>query len=236
MKTILYILIFHLGAISFAQDPQLFENDWYLQKLVLNGQDYFPPQNNETQNIYLEFIENPYYIHTAVCSGIASDIFAIDNDSFEVPGFAIIAIDCSLQESAIFEGYYFDDFFHWQASHSFGYSVVPGTNGRKVLTLTNQENDHAIYGNEPLATPDVLTPQFSIYPNPVKNELYLSAKNGNGKLDIKIFNIEGKLLKTENLNLEKPLSIDVSNLPSGIYFLNLSDENGNVELKKFIKE
>lgn len=236
MKTILYILILNIVTISFAQNPQLFENDWYLQKLVINNEDYYPPNNNEIQEISLKFAENPPYINTEVCSGIASVIDVIDNESFHVPGFAIIDIECSLQESAEFENYYFNDFFHWQGPHTFGYNIEIGTNNSKVLTLTNEANDQAIYGNESLSISNKLAPQFSIHPNPAKTELFLSSKSGVGKVNVQIFNIEGKLLMTKDFNFEKQASLNVSNLSSGFYFLNLSDENGNVAVKKFIKE
>ncbi len=77
---------------------------------------------------------------------------------------------------------------------------------------------------------------FSIHPNPAKNELFLISKNTTGNLKVKIFNIEGKLLSAQNLEFENQTSINVSNLKSGIYFLNIEDENGNKTIKKFIKE
>lgn len=77
---------------------------------------------------------------------------------------------------------------------------------------------------------------FSLFPNPAKNELLLNSKNTTGKLNIKIFNIEGKLLSSQNLVFEKQVAVDVSNLSSGIYFLNIEDERGNITNKKFIKE
>ena len=77
---------------------------------------------------------------------------------------------------------------------------------------------------------------FSIHPNPAKNELFLNATNTTENLKIKIFNIEGKLLSTQTLAFENQISIDVSLLSGGIYFLNIEDENGNTTIKKVIKE
>jgi len=83
---------------------------------------------------------------------------------------------------------------------------------------------------------DANTATFSIHPNPAKNELFLTSKSNNGNLTLKIFNTTGKLLSTQKLELEYQSSIDVSQLSSGIYFLNIGDENGNTTIKKFIKE
>ena len=77
---------------------------------------------------------------------------------------------------------------------------------------------------------------FSIHPNPAKNKLFLTSKNIAGKLKIKIFNTAGKLLSTQNLKFENQSSIAISQLATGIYFLNIQDENGNMVVKKFIKE
>ena len=237
MKLLLYILLFHVGTISFAQDPQLFENPWYLQKLIINGENYFPPHNSDVENILLGFSENPYYIETSVCSGIATDINEIDNESFETHGFAIIPIDCTLQETFVFESRYFNDFFHWQVPHTFGYVVEPRTNNTKVLTLTNQENNQAIYGDEALNVQYIEEVHFSLYPNPVKNDLIIATSNARSQnLTLKIFNIEGKLLSAQNVELTNQASINVSQLKSGIYFLNIEEENGNTAIKKFIKE
>ncbi len=77
---------------------------------------------------------------------------------------------------------------------------------------------------------------ISLFPNPTKNELFLTSNNTAGSLKLKIFNIEGKLLSNQNIAVEKETSIDVSQLSSGIYFLNIEDENGNTTIKKFIKQ
>ena len=77
---------------------------------------------------------------------------------------------------------------------------------------------------------------YSIHPNPTKNELFITAQNTTENLKIKIFNLEGKLLSNQTLEVANQTSIDVSSLTSGIYFLNIEDENGNTTIKKFIKQ
>lgn len=76
---------------------------------------------------------------------------------------------------------------------------------------------------------------FNLYPNPAKNKLFLSSKNTTANLKLKIFNLEGKFLSTQNEESENQIYIDVTQLMSGIYFLNIEDENGNTTIKKFIK-
>lgn len=78
--------------------------------------------------------------------------------------------------------------------------------------------------------------KFSLHPNPAKNELFLTSHNAKENISLKIFNIEGKLLSIQNVEFENRTSIEVSQLKSGIYFLNIQDENGNTTIKKFIKQ
>lgn len=47
--------------------------------------------------------------------------------------------------------------------------------------------------------------------------------------------MQGKLLKTQKITLQNQTFIVVSNLSTGIYFLNIESENGLSEVKKFIK-
>ena len=74
---------------------------------------------------------------------------------------------------------------------------------------------------------------FSIYPNPSSDRLTILSNNTEqAKPDkISILNINGKLLKTISNASDM---IDVSDLPSGIYFLNISVDQQAVT-KKFVK-
>ncbi|MGK0412159.1 MAG: hypothetical protein ACJA1B_000349 [Polaribacter sp.] len=73
---------------------------------------------------------------------------------------------------------------------------------------------------------------FSMYPNPTKNLLNISAKETIQKADI--FNVLGKKVMSVNVN-DTQASVDVSNLSSGIYLIkyNVNDAVGTA---KFIKE
>ena len=70
---------------------------------------------------------------------------------------------------------------------------------------------------------------FSYYPNPVTEKLYLSSSER--IRTIKVFTINGNLIESFTLN-EESVSIDFSQLKSGIYFLEV---NGAQETKKNIK-
>ncbi len=74
---------------------------------------------------------------------------------------------------------------------------------------------------------------FSIYPNPAKEILNINSKNLFPINSISIYNTIGQLIQI--VTNPKNKSIDVSQLKSGIYILNIYSDN-RVESIKFIKE
>ena len=76
------------------------------------------------------------------------------------------------------------------------------------------------------------TNEISIYPNPAKNVVNISA-NSEIKM-VRVLDITGKLVLTENALSNN--SINVSNLKTGVYILNVTLANGNQSTKKLIKQ
>jgi uncharacterized delta-60 repeat protein len=89
-------------------------------------------------------------------------------------------------------------------------------------------------GNSILSINDIeLKDEFNLeYINPVKNQLNI--KSNNIINSIAVFNIDGKKIKEESYN-QKEIIEDVSNLASGIYFLNISSQE-TYKVIKIIKE
>jgi hypothetical protein len=78
---------------------------------------------------------------------------------------------------------------------------------------------------------------FSLYPNPVKNNLIIQInKDIENNSSIDIFNATGALVKSVRMEGNgSKLEIDTNTLPSGMYYLKLNTPNGTLT-KKFIKE
>ena len=73
-----------------------------------------------------------------------------------------------------------------------------------------------------------------VYPNPATAEITVSLTSPS-EVDIRIFDLSGKLLVYQaDTIIEGAHSLDVSSLTSGIYFLRINSENGEVT-KKLIK-
>ena len=73
-----------------------------------------------------------------------------------------------------------------------------------------------------------LAASFEVYPNPMNNTLYI-----NGAVqDVTIFNAVGQQV----LFVEKMNEINVADLNEGLYFVKMSDKNGNSVVKKIVKK
>ncbi len=71
---------------------------------------------------------------------------------------------------------------------------------------------------------------ISVYPNPSQSVVNISTSI-NGDLDMEVFSLNGQSLNQQQF--EKSTQVDVSNLPSGIYFLQIKGE-GILETRKII--
>ena len=71
---------------------------------------------------------------------------------------------------------------------------------------------------------------YSIYPNPSKNFIYV--KSATAILQLRIFDQLGNLIVSEFSQNR----IDISALSKGLYFMQINDEDGGKILKKIIRE
>lgn len=74
---------------------------------------------------------------------------------------------------------------------------------------------------------------FFVYPNPSIEEIILHF-NREGLFNVQLFNTLGKILKQAQVN-SASFSVDVSQLPPGIYFITVADQAGNKVTKKVVK-
>ncbi len=80
---------------------------------------------------------------------------------------------------------------------------------------------------------DNLMADFNVYPNPVKDRLYIETSTQ--IQSIEVYDIYGRIQNLRNSETQKLRnSIDVSNLNSGIYFVKVKTEEGNI-VKRIIK-
>lgn len=86
-----------------------------------------------------------------------------------------------------------------------------------------------------LQTDEVIKENLSIYPTKVRDFITLKSNSGQKIIQIDIYNTEGRLILTQSIT-ELELNLSVSGLEKGIYFLNVTTENGIMQSSKFIKQ
>ena len=75
---------------------------------------------------------------------------------------------------------------------------------------------------------------INIYPNPVNDRLYIETQTLTQTLTIEIYDIYGRRQVAETPRHQGNSAIDVSNLKSGIYFVKVRTEEGDI-VKRFIR-
>jgi len=80
---------------------------------------------------------------------------------------------------------------------------------------------------------------LQVYPNPVNHELKIKNEELRENSVVEIYDVVGQLLyqinKSTNNPINNEISIDVSHLENGIYFVKISTEDGSQSVKKVVK-
>lgn len=84
----------------------------------------------------------------------------------------------------------------------------------------------------PTSVNGVLKDKINIHPNPVKDRLIVEAAQG---ADVRLYDKTGRLSIARSVNSDHE-TIDVSQLPAGLYYLKLTDAKGGQLNKKIVKE
>jgi hypothetical protein len=125
-------------------------------------------------------------------------------------------------------------------------SITPGV--YEIYLFVNCDNAKSMttYSDWIQVTEEVLSgiispiaiQNYTLYPNPVINTLNIDIfANENKNTQIQIINTAGQIVFTTNQSLyngPNNISLDVNNLPQGVYFVRIN-ANSNYEINKFIK-
>lgn len=102
--------------------------------------------------------------------------------------------------------------------------------GYLVIELTEEDFMISTHTN------DLVTPELIIYPNPATGTIQVSYETLNGSGDLSVNNLQGQTIHKAVLPATSTTTeIDVSTWPSGIYWIELRNEEGQVT-KKLVVE
>jgi endoglucanase len=110
--------------------------------------------------------------------------------------------------------------------YKFSYTVGSGT----CVSVSNM----VVTVAGPTGTSDlVFENKVEIYPNPVSNNLNINMSKLSGSKSVKVVDMMGRII-TEKSN-EDMISVDMDNLPQGMYLIQIQTESGNM-VKSVIKK
>ena len=234
-KLILLISALLVYASSLAQDPELLDRFWYVTKLNLSGNDFFPPEYDPDYGYHFLYIHyegsgvGDFFLESCH-AGAAGVTFDGEPNEFNVElPIVILLSDCFNNDYQTYENMYFG-FYDDNAAEPFTYEITDEGNGALSMIVTASNGDKVYYGNDLLTNGDLSIADFHVYPNPVQDELFVNSK-GNSIDGITVYSLTGQQLiyRTGQTN-----SIDVSSLSDGIYFLEIVSE-GKKQVQKFVK-
>ena len=145
---------------------------------------------------------------------------------------------------------YFEDWDNgWQegvspnSTDSFGkdyfiYAEKHLSSQNKLLCVNNTKRIEIFYSNTPMPDYDVFENTESlgscpIFPNPTSGLLIIK---DDGLMAVKVYNSAGQEVKVNFLHGEDLFTIDVSSLPSGLYFVSVTGQDGKMSVQKVMKE
>jgi hypothetical protein len=233
VKTILLFLA--SITLGFAQDPELFINDWYLEKIVIDNVDYPTPT---AYNHTLNFGEPSNGLVSMGCSYCLNYYFfmsIVDENTIQNEGGVIpINENCDFTEYELFVTGHITTFFDQiNSTYLINYEINEIGN-HKQLVLSKSENVTLYYNNVNLSQEDFLFENtVSLYPNPVQD--ILNVKNSTSNLvNVKIYDLNGRLLHNHALQINE-VTLDMSQLTSGVYVVVLENEMGHQISRKIVK-
>ena len=233
MKKILIIAFAVFGYFTKAQQQDLLENTWYLEKLVIGGEEFIPPNNEEVNNVVFEYVEGEYTFHTNVCASIFIGAEFADNDSFWAYSWEENDQYCTDSSNSNFEHRYFYEFWLMGIfeGQDYNYQIAPENEELKLIISTDDPGTKAYYSNQILSTSEVTNSiDFQVA---FQNENLIIKNRGSRAESVSIFDLNGKMLLSNSVSSEGVVS--TAQLPKGIYIIRLTDEKGNVLSKKLRK-
>jgi len=113
------------------------------------------------------------------------------------------------------------------------YFMITATDNKGGETLYN---DGRYYINQSTGIEKLNTEKISIFPNPADNYLYIKSNTENSLFDIAIYNALGNnVILLKNINISSKYKIELNNIQSGLYFVNIKNEKQDLTYKLIIK-
>lgn len=249
IKKLLYSLVLSVTmsfiSVAQTQDDELKNNEWYIQKVVLNGVEHLAPVNQERSDWQVssgEFSYTTNAIRLYYCTSCTlQGINFLPNNEFKVDDMVCLAMnDCNRQlgnDNSDFLYKFYDVFQVNQPGTVFQYEVSTVNSSTKQLKITNEDGDEAYFYSSKLSMTTKEFSKVTIFPNPVESSLNVNLESvPEMNCRFVLYNIAGKQVKAVDDLSAKIISIDITDLQEGVYFLTIFNDKGIVQkTEKIIK-
>lgn len=103
--------------------------------------------------------------------------------------------------------------------------------------ISNTDEAMAVSWDPISSTKEIVNKNFTIYPNPANNKLFISATSQYDIKKIVVTNLQGKtVISSQFINEASTKGLDISQLPQGVYLVKVLDKQGGIEIQKIVKQ
>lgn len=236
------LLFLFISSFLFGQNSDLFNNNWYISQIVMNGQTVTTPSMAYpvTPSVFGQNISDYSFASKYFNTAGVNITFSTTASSFTKNGGACTLADYwGVNLAAVQEydqkncDFYVGSFLpagNVPNGTVFNYEIV-NNGASKTLIITNSTNGNKIfYNNAFLATKEnTIKKTFKLYPNPSTDLVII--ENVEKNLKLKINDLSGKIL-FETLTSDKTQKIDISSFPTGQYILSIESFRSEIFIKK----
>lgn len=240
MKTLIMIIALTFAFTLKAQDPDIFDQTWYLYEVYdTDTGDIFYVENYEPSISPYILIDQAYNFNGfAICNSFQGTM------EYSVPDMAFRVVTTSQTSNSC--GFW-GDWYEPLIIGPFGYVdpdpnwftiidpvVTDDPDGFQTFSFITQPFVYYTYRNTPILGVDVFEKhRLKVFPNPVKNLLNIQSEIES--IDtIVIFDATGKRV-TALSPAASYYALDTSSLPGGLYFLEISTTQSK-EIYRIVKE
>lgn len=255
MKKILVTLMvlsgFYFSQAQEIDNPRaiLYDNTWYATAVVIDGDTIAYPYYEDFgySRLNASGSEDPdggwADISIELCSPYSLGIEFSDETSFsvggDITGFPTNYCDWDYGQDwwndiNTFNGYYTYNFWEVNNYEEIFYTFsISEIDDNYSMIIYKEDGDEAHFGNSPeMSIVKNKKSKMTIYPNPAKG--YIRIDKLTQPSTLIIYNFEGKEMIKEEISTPDQ-KIDLSRLPSGIYFFQIAEEGqGNSQTGKLI--
>lgn len=212
-----------------------YDNNWYNIDPMYNNQQIYSTNDSMIQNIF-SWYGSVIWKNGAEFNGTPSYLYEVDKwDGTDPSEFPLVwpRFDGSYTNAelltASIEGLPLGD-LNWFPEAKARWMAEKGQIEDHIMALNESRYELAPeVGFKNISS----SAAFSIYPNPVKDVLYVASDSEMNSA--KVFNVTGKLMKEINMGGSVSKAIDISDLNNGVYILEIETLKGESYSSKVLK-